>query len=336
MRKPLVLAFALSLAVPALAAGPSGYHTARTLAAGGDGGWDYVTFDPEGKRLFVTRGTRVDVVDPASGKVVGEIPNTAGVHGVALDGAGTGFTSNGRAGTVTVFDAKTLAVKREVKVTGENPDAILYEPATKRVFTFNGRSANATAIDAATLEVAGTIAFGGKPEFPVTDGKGTVWVNIEDKGELVAFDPKTLTVKKRVALTGCEEPTGLAMDVEAGRLFSGCGNGVLAVTDAAAGKLLQTVAIGRGCDGVVFDAGLVFTANGEGTVTVIRRDGEKYAAVENVPTQKSARTIAVDPKTHELFLPAARFGPAPAATAENPRPRPAMEKGSFVLLVLGR
>lgn len=323
------LPLALLLAAALAAATPSGYHLVRTLATGGEGWWDYVTFDPATHRLFVTRGTRVDVVDPKSGKVLGSVPDTPGVHGVALDGSGRGFASDGRAGTVTVFDTKTLKVEKTVKVTGENPDAIAFDPATRRVFTMNGRSGSVTAIDAATLEVAGTVAVGGKLEFAVPDGKGTVWVNVEDKGELAAFDAKTLAVTRRVPLAPCEEPTGLAIDPASRRLFSGCGNALLAVTDMDAGKVVQTLPIGKGCDGVAFDAGTVLASNGDGTLTVVRKEGERWGVVENVPTQTSARTIAVDHSTHEVFLPAARF--APAGPGQR---RGAMERASFGILVL--
>ncbi len=325
------LPLALLLAATLAAAGPSGYRLVRTLATGGEGGWDYLAFDAGTERLFVTRGTRVDVVDPKSGKVLGSVPDTPGVHGVALDGAGRGFASDGRAGTVTVFDTKSLRVEKTVKVTGENPDAIVYDPATRRVFTMNGRSGNVTAIDAATLEPAGTATIGGKLEFAVADGKGTIWVNVEDKSELAAFDARTLEVKRRVPLAPCEEPTGLAIDPAARRLFSGCGNALLAVTDTDAGKVVQTLPIGHGCDGVAFDAGTVLASNGDGTLTVIRQEGGTYAVVENVPTQRSARTLAVDPRTHEVFLSAAKF--APPAPGER---RGAMEKGSFAVLVLGK
>lgn len=304
------------------------------------GGWDYLTFDGEGRRLFVTRGTRVAVVDLSTGKEAGEISGTEGVHGVALaTDLGRGFASNARANTVTIFDLKTLKRIADVKVPGENPDAILYDPATKRVFAFNGRSKNATAIDAATGAVLGTIALGGKPEFSVSGQDGTIYVNIEDTSELLALDAKALTVTKRWPLTPCEEPTGLAIDRKASRLFAGCSNEKLAIVDISSGKVRQTLTIGKGNDAVAYDAGtgFVLCSNGEGTLTVVKEEAPgKYAVLENVATQKSARTLTVDEKTHDVYLAAASFGPAPEATKENPRPRSPMVKDSFVILVFGK
>ena len=307
----------------------------------GDGGWDYLTVDAASRRVFISRGTHVMVVDADSGKVVGDIPGTEGVHGIALaPDLKKGFTSNGRAGTVTVFDLSSLAATATIKVTGENPDAILYEPVSKRVFTFNGRGKNVTAIDAASGTVAGTLPVGGKPEFAVSDAAGVVYVNIEDTAEVVAFDAKTLAVKGRWKLSSCEDPTGLALDPKSKRLFAGCsGNKTLSIMSAADGKAIGTVPIGQGCDAVAFDAGtgLVYASNGDGTLNVVKEaSAGTYAAVETVATRKGARTMALDPSTHRIFLPAAQYGPAPAATAEVPRPRPPMVPGSFELLVVGR
>jgi DNA-binding beta-propeller fold protein YncE len=278
------------------------------------------------------------VVDMDSGKVVGDIPGTEGVHGIALaPELKKGFTSNGRTGTVTVFELPSLAVTGTIKVTGENPDAILYEPVTKRVFTFNGRGKNVTAIDAVSGNVAGTIPVGGKPEFAATDGSGVVYVNIEDTAEIVAFDAASLAVKGRWPLAPCQEPTGLAIDAKSRRLFAGCGNRLLAAVNAADGKLLGTVPIGAGCDAVAFDpgTGLVYASNGDGTLNVIKETTPgTYAAVETVATKKGARTMALDSKTHRIFLPAAQYGPAPTPSAETPRPRPPIVPGSFELVVV--
>jgi len=317
----------------------TGYRVIDTLRLGGDGGWDYLAFDPASRRLFVSRGTHVVVVDADTRAAVGDIPDTPGVHGIAIaTDLGRGFVSNGRAGTTTIFDLKTLGKIGEVK-TGENPDAILYDPATRRVFTFNGRGADATAIDAARGTVAGTVPLGGRPENAVTDGKGRVFVNIEDKSEIVALDSKDLQVKSRWPLKPCEEPSGLAFDSAHGRLFAVCSNKLMAVVDATSGRVVTTLPIGSGVDGAAFDAatGLAFSSNGEGTVTVVHEDSpEAFRVVETVKTQRGARTLALDPKTHRIFLSTAEFGPAPAPTAEVPRPRPSIVPGSFVVLVLGR
>ncbi len=237
--------------VTALAAGAD-YKVVKTWKLGGDGGWDYLTADGHG-RLFISRATRVMVIDTGSGKQVGEIPETTGVHGIALDPEiGRGFTSNGREDTVSVFDLKSLAVEKKIKV-GNGPDAILYDPFSKRVFTFNAKSHDTTALDASKGEVAGKIDLGGKPEFAATDEKGTVFVNIEDTSELVAFDPQKLTIKSRWKLADCEEPTGLAIDRKNRRLFAGCGgNKKMMVVDADSGKILAAPAIGEGCDATAF------------------------------------------------------------------------------------
>jgi YVTN family beta-propeller protein len=232
----------------AIVASGADYKVVDTWKLGGDGGWDYLIADSDGHRLFIARGTRVMVVDTESGKQVGEIPETPGVHGIALDyEIGRGFTSNGREDTVSVFDLKSLAVEKKIKV-GSGPDAILYDPFSKRVFTFNGKGHDrtATAVDASKGEVVGRIELGGKPEFAVTDEKGTVFVNIEDTSELVAFDPQKLAVKSRWKLTDCEEPTGLSIDRKDRRLFAGCGNKKMAVVDADSGKVVASPAIGEG------------------------------------------------------------------------------------------
>jgi len=332
----ILLALSPLVGFTAGAADPS-YRLARTIAASGEGGWDYLVVDAAARRLYVTRGTRVLVLDADSGAAEGEIPNTDGVHGVAIaPDLGRGFTSNGRANTITIFDPKTLATLATVKTTGENPDAILYDPLSHRVFTFNGRSANVTAVEGATGAVAGTFAVGGKPEFAVTDLAGRVYVNIEDRNEIVAFDSRTLKVEAHWPLAGCDSPTGLAIDVKAKRLFAGCGNQVLVVLSTGDGRAIAKLPIGKGTDAVIFDpeANLVFSSNGDGTLTVIHEDSpDAFRVVQNLPTKEGARTMALDPKTHAIFLPAARFEPPPPPTAENPRPRRKMVAGSFEILV---
>ncbi len=312
-------------------------HVQKTLTVGGEGGWDYVTLDAAAKRIYLPRGTRTTVLD-LEGKSLGEIPNTQGVHGVALAKEfDRGYTSNGRAGTVTVFKLTTLEVVKEVKVTGENPDAILYDPFTKRVFCFNGRGKNVTAIDAVTNEVVGTIAVGGKPEFSAADGKGHLFLNIEDTHEVLRLDAKKLNVEKRWSLAPLEEPTGMALDAAHHRLFIVGGNKLMAVVNAETGKVITTLPIGEGADAAAYDPakGLVFSSNGAGTLTVIHQDSpDKYSVLAEVPTRKGARTMALDETTHMLYLPTAVFEPAPAATAEMPHPRPKMAAGSFQIVVV--
>lgn len=298
--------------------------------------WDYLTSDPGAHRLYVSNGTRVVVVDTAAGKPIGEIPDTQGVHGIALaPGLGKGFISCGRANKVVVFDLKTLKATSEV-ATGKNPDAISYEPVSGRVFTFNGGSKDSTAFDAKTGKVAGTIPMGGKPEFAQVDGKGKLYVNNEDTSEILEVDAKALTVSRKWALAPCEEPSGLAIDTKHARLFSVCGNKLMAISDIKTGKLLTTLPIGEGADGVAFDpgTGTAFSSNGEGTLTVVREVKGKYEVVQTVPTKRGARTVAVDTATHRVYTPTAAFGPAPAATAQNQRPRPPMLADTFHLLVV--
>jgi len=336
----LVSIISLSLAAVALAATGPGYHVITTYKLGGEGGWDYLITDADARRTYISRGTHVVVIDADTGKSVGDIADTPGVHGIALaPELGRGFTSNGREGTVSIFDIKTLATNSKVKV-GENPDAILYDPASKRVFTFNGRSQDSTAIDAATGKVVGTIKLDGKPEFAATDAKGGIWVNIEDKSELVAIDPNKLEVKAKWPLAPCTEPSGLAIDRKNRRLFAGCDNKMMAVVDADSGKVLATPPIGDGVDATAFDpeTGLAFAScGGDGVLTVVREDSpDKFSVAENVPTQKGARTMALDTKTHKVFVVTAQFGPRPAPTADNPHPRPAILPDSFVVLVVGK
>jgi DNA-binding beta-propeller fold protein YncE len=322
----------------ALAASAPSYHLVNTWTLGGEGGWDYLKVDPDARRLYIARATRVMVVDTDSGKPVGEVSDTPGVHGVALvPEIGKGFASNGRENTVSVFDLKTLKTLNKIKV-GTRPDAIWYDAATKRVFTFNAGSQDATAMDAQKGEVVGTIPLGGKPEFAQSDGKGTVFVNLEDKNQLFALDANKLTVTQRWPLPGCEEPSGLAIDQKNRRLFVGCGNKVMPVVNADNGKTIATLPIGEGVDATAFDesTGLAFASCGEGVLTVVHEDSpDKYSVIANAPTQKGARTMALDPKTHKLYTVTAKFGPPPAPTPENQHPRPSILPDSFVVLVLG-
>jgi DNA-binding beta-propeller fold protein YncE len=319
------------------AAGPAGYGPVKHLVLGGDGGWDYLTFDSANHRFFIARATRVMVVDPDSGNSLGEIPDTPGVHGVALaPDLGRGFTSNGRESMVTIFDLKTLKPIQKVK-TGDTPDAIAYDTKTQRVFTFNAHGHSASAIDAAKGTPIGEIPLGGKPEFAVSDGKGHVYVNIEDKSELAVIDPEKLTVTARRPLAPCEEPSGLALDAEHHRLFAGCSNKLMAVVNADTGHVVTTLPIGEGVDANAFDPGtqLAFASNGDGTLTVVHEDApDKYSVLGNVETARGARTMALNPGTHTIYLVTAKFGPRPAATPDNPRPRPPILPGSFELLIV--
>jgi DNA-binding beta-propeller fold protein YncE len=319
----VLLAFSLLL----IAQAAPGYKVAKTWKLGGDGGWDYLTVDGDGRRLFIARATRVMVVDADSGKVLTEIPDTPGVHGVALAPEfGRGFISDGGEDMVTIFDLKTLKPLNKVKV-GTRPDAIIYDPFTKRVFTFNARSKDTTAVDAAKGEVVGKVDLGGKPEFAASDEKGTIFVNIEDTSELVAFDPQKLTVKSRWKMADCEEPTGLAMDRKSRRLFAGCGGSKkMAIVDADSGKMIAMPAIGDGCDATAFDPDqkLAFASAGDGTITVIREDSpDKFSIAETVKTQDRARTMALDPKTHNLFTVTAKV-----------LPERKVEPDTFVVLVV--
>lgn len=329
----------LFYSVTAGAQSSSGYHLIKKIALGGEGGWDYLTVDPDAHRLYVSRSTHVMVVDTESGALLGDIQNTSGVHGVALaTDLDKGFTSNGRDSSVTIFDLKTLKVLGQVKV-GQNPDTIIYDHATHRIFTFNGGSKDATAIDARTGQVVGTIALGGRPEFAVSDEKGDIYVNLEDKSEVVKIDSRNLKAETHWPLAPCEEPSGMAIDRKHHRLFSGCSNKLMAVMNADDGDLLTTLPIGSGVDANAFDpeTELAFSSNGEGTLTVAHEEApNKFKVLDTVPTQRGARTMALDVKTHRIFLATAEFGPPPAPTAERPRPRPSIVPGSFVILVFGK
>jgi YVTN family beta-propeller protein len=329
---------AVAQAAPAQPAGNPGYHVGSRAVLGGDGGWDYLTPDTAAHRLYITRGTHVQVVSLDSLKLVGDILNTEGVHGVALVPAlGRGYTSNGRANAVTVFDLGTLAVIRTISGTGRNPDAIMFEPVTRRIFTMNGGSGDATAIDVATDSVVGTIPLFGKPEFAVADGRGRVFVNNEDSSTINEFDARTLRVLHTWSIKPCEGPSGLAMDVRNRRLFAVCGNGMMAVVDADSGRLVTTLPIGQGSDGVKFDPRTMnaFSSNGEGTMTVVHEDApDRFTVRGTLVTQRGARTLGLDERTGRVYTVSAEYGPVPAPTAERPRPRPPMVPGSFTLLVV--
>jgi YVTN family beta-propeller protein len=317
----------------------SGYQIIRRDSLGGEGGWDFLTFDEQTNRLFISHATHVVVFDVASEKVIGDITNTNGVHGIALDREdGKGYTSNGRDSSVTVFDLKSLKVLGEIRV-GQGPDDIFWDQSSKHVFTLNGRSNDATVIDPKTDSVIGTVKFNGRPEFAVTDGQGRFLIDLEDSSEVVVFDSKSLAVGPTWRLTPGEEPTGMAWDLEHHRLFVGCANSLMVVMQSDSGRVITTVPIGSGVDGLGFDPeqGLVFSSNGEGTLTVVRQDSpDAYSIVENVTTKKGARTMALDQKSHRIYTVTADFGPPPAPTADRPHPRPSVVPGSFVLLTIGK
>jgi YVTN family beta-propeller protein len=296
------------------------YQITKKIPIPGQGSWDYLTIDEAARRLYVSHGTQVEVLDVDSGAIVGKIENTQGVHGIAIaPDVGRGFVSDGQSSTVTIFDLKTLKTIAEVP-TGKKPDAIIYDPATSRVFAFNGGSNSATVIEAADGKVAGTIDLGGGPEFAAADGKGYIYNNLEDASEVLKINSRTLKVEQRWPTAPCASPSSMAMDRANRRLFLGCRSKVMAVMDADTGKVITTLPIGDHVDATAFDVEtkLIFNSNGEGTVTVIRQESpDKYSVVETVKTLPRAKTSALDPKTHQLFL----------STAES---------GQFEVLVVGK
>jgi DNA-binding beta-propeller fold protein YncE len=336
----MVLSAGLLSRAASAAPASTGYHVIKTVSVGGDTGWDYVYVDSVGRRVYVSHGDHTVVMDADTYAIVGDIPDTKGVHGIAIARElGRGFISDGATNDVTIFDLKTLKTIGTVK-TGVNPDAILYEPVTKRVFTFNGGRRNtpggkdSTAFNAADGAVLGTIDMGGKPEFAAADGKGGVYVNNEDTSELYHLDAKNLKVLDHWPLAPCKSPSGLAMDVKNRRLFSVCDEKVMAVTDADTGKVVATPAICDGPDAAGFDpvTGYVFASCGDGNLTVVHEDSpDKFTVVENVSTKRSARTMGLDLKTHTIFLPSAEFD-APAAGERRGKMKP----GSFAIVVVGK
>jgi DNA-binding beta-propeller fold protein YncE len=336
--KVLCLFYVVVFSSIAYAAAP-GYHIIKKIQIGGEGGWDYLSIDSEARRLYVSRSTHVIIIDIDADKIVGDIPDMPGVHGIAIASElGRGFISCGKSNIAVIFDLKTLKIIGQVK-TGTNPDAILYEPVYKKVYTFNGKSNDATVFDAASGKINAVIALGGKPEFAAADKKGKVYVNIEDTAEVAEIDGKSFSVLRRFSLKPGEEPTGMDLDNEHHRVFSGCHNKIMTVLDLNKGKVIATVPIGSGVDGNAFDqkTGLAFSANGEGTLTVVKESAPgKFVVAETIPTQRGARTMATDAKTHNIYLPTAEFAPAPEPTVENPKPRPTQIKDTFVILVIGK
>jgi DNA-binding beta-propeller fold protein YncE len=337
--KKLIILFILVFTTANSYAADSGYNIIKWLPVGGEGSWDYLTVDEAARRLYISRSTHVMVIDIDTDKVVGDIPNTAGVHGIAVaPELNRGFTSDGKSDTSTIFELKTLKVLGKVK-TGGNPDAIIYDPSSKRVFTFNGRTKDATVFDALSGKVIRTIALGGKPEYSATDGKGKVYVNIETTNEVVEIDSRKARILRRFSLKPCDEPTGMGLDSEHGRVFSGCHSKIMTVLDTKVGKVIASVPVGEHVDGNGFDSGtgLAFSSNGDGTLTIVRESSpDKFDVVETVPTQRGSRTMAIDPKTHNIYLPAAQFSQPKETAQGTTQARPVMVKDSFEVLVVGK
>ncbi|HEY3707532.1 MAG TPA: YncE family protein [Terracidiphilus sp.] len=328
---------ATSLAIPSVVVAQANYQVIDQWKIGGDGGWDYLVADGAAHRLYITHGTKVDVVDATSGKITGSITGLHGTHGVALDPEGKyGYISDGGGNAVVVFDRSRLATVATIPA-GTNPDAIIYEPATKTVWAFNGRSKDASVIDAATNKVVATISLPGKPEFAQVDGQGNLYDNIEDKNVIVKLDAKAKKVVATWPIT-CDSPSGLAIDTDEHRLFSVCDGKKMSVVDYSSGKELGTATIGDGPDAAAYDAKdkLAFASCGEGVLSVVNAGASGYPTVQTVPTQRRARTMTYDPTTDRIYTVTAEFGQAPAATADNPRPRPPVVPGSFTVLVIGR
>lgn len=314
---------------------PSGYKMMNKFHIEGDGGWDYLNVDELTGRIFVSHSTVVQVIDEKDGKLLGTIPDTKGVHGIAIAGdLNKAFISNGRDSSVTVIDLKSLAFITKIPVTGQNPDAILYDPFSRKVFVYNGRTANATVIDGAANKVIATIRLSGKPENSVTDGKGKVYVNIEDKNEISVINSTTDKVEQTWSIAPGEEASGLALDNENHRLFTVCSNKLMVILNALSGEVITTLPIGAGSDGAAFDPVLkrAYSSNGEGTLTVVQENSpDKFTVLENVPTLPGARTITVDRKTHHIFMSTAEYE-AVSPSAGNINRRPAVKSGTFMVL----
>ena len=337
--KHLTLTVLVMCAIAHVTTAQSKFHLIKKTVIGGEGGWDYLSADSKNNVLYVSHSTQVEVLNLKTHEKIGTIPNLQGVHGViAVPSAGRGITTNGRSNTVTIFDLKTLKPIVELP-TGKNPDALLYDNFSKRVFVFNHSDVTTTAIDIANGKVVGTIDLGGTAlEAGATDEAGTIFVNLEDSHEIASFDAKTLAVKGRWNIAPCEEPTGLAIDTKNNRLFSVCHGGTMMIIDSKTGSTVTQLPIGMRVDGVVFDPELkmAFSSNGEGTITVVQEvSANEFKVIDTIKTEPGARTITLDPKTHHVFVSTAQYGPAPAATTENPNPRPSVVPGTFMVLEYG-
>ena len=335
--KKLIFALAL-LSLSTIDKAQSQYKISAKIPLEGDGSWDYLAVDEVNDRVFISHGSIVQVLDVKTQKLLATIPDTKGVHGITLaHDLNKGFISNGKDSSVTIFDLKTLKALTTVKVTGAKPDAILYDKFSQKVFVYNGKSDNATVLDAKTDKVVATIKLDGKPEFSVSDEKGKVYVNIEDKNEITVINTSTLKVETSWPITPGEEPTGLAIDNTTHRLFSVCGNKLMMITDAVNGKIIASLPIGDGCDGVGFDSQLkrIYASNGEGSITVVQEENENsFKVIETIATQKGTRTIGVNAKTHQVFSPTAEYLPASEAAKEKSKSKAAVKPGSFILMEL--
>jgi DNA-binding beta-propeller fold protein YncE len=328
-----------ALACSCLSTAAAEFKILQTWKIGGAGGWDYLTYDAGSSRLFISRDDRVQVVDPEKGVVLTEIGDTPGVHGIALaDDLGKGYTSNGRDNSVTVFDAKSLRLRAKIKlIDAENPDSIVYDAGTKRVITFNGRSGNASVIDAVSDKLVGTIKLPGKPESAVSDGKGTVWVDIEDKNLVAVIDLRRGVAAATWPLPGCDEPAGLAIDMVSRRLFVGCHNKKMLIIDADKGAVVQTLPIGDGVDANAFDPekDLAFSSQGDGTLTIVREESaDKFSVLQQVATRRGARTMALNPRNHHIYVVTADFEEGLAVPGQK-RPRRFIKPDTFTILVVG-
>jgi YVTN family beta-propeller protein len=336
MTKKLLIAGSL-LALAAFAA--EGFKVVNKIHIGGTGGWDYVAVDPNTNRVYASHATLVEVVDTNSGKVVGQISQLHGVHGVAVAPEfGKGFITNGQSNSVTIFDLKTLAKVGEPQ-TGQNPDSVCFEPSTKHIFTFNGKSNDSTAIDPKTNEVIKSFPVGGKPEECAPDGTGKIYVNLEDSSEIIEIDAAKTAITRRAPLAPCDSPSGLAIDQKNKKLFAVCDNKMMAIIDIPTLKVIATPPIGAGPDGAGYDPGLglAFSSNGQdGTLSIVKQVNGKWDTVDTVPTVRGARTMTVDQKNHRVYLLAAEYGPAPAPVAGQKAPRPPILPDSFNVLVVGK
>jgi YVTN family beta-propeller protein len=314
------------------------YKVSKKINIAGDEGWDYLAVDNVNQHLFVSHGSVVNVIDLKSDKTIATIPDTKGVHGIAIaNDLNKAFITDGKDNAVTIVNLKTFELIEKVAIEGQKPDAVLYDPFSKKVLTYNAKSNDATVLNAITNKVVKTIPLGGKPEFSVTNTKGLIYVNIEDKSEIKTIDATKLEVTATWSIAPGEEPSGLAIDLETNRLFSVCSNKLMVIVDASNGKVIKTLPIGDGCDGVAFDAKkkLVFSSNGEGTITVVKEENaNSFSVLEIVKTQKGARTIALNKTTNQLYLSTAEFGAKPEPTTENPKPRAGLAPNSFVVLVV--
>lgn len=314
------------------------HYVSKKISTTGNEGWDYLSVDEINQHLFVSHGNSVNVIDLKDDKTISIIPNTNGVHGIAIaNDLNKAFITDGKDNAVTIINLKTFDLIEKVVIQGQKPDAIMYDLFSHKVFTFNAKSKDATVLDATTNKVIKNIPLGGSPEFPASNLKGLIYINIEDTNEIKTIDATSLEVVNTWSISPGEEPSGLVLDKESNRLFSVCSNKLMMILDATTGKIIDNLPIGGGCDGVAFDPEkkLIYSSNGDGTITVVKEENaNSFSVIETIPTQKGARTIAIDKTTHKLYLSSAAYGPKPEPTAENPKPRASIIPNSFVVLVI--